>query len=168
MARALFSFEGRMNRAPYWGLWVLLSVVGMVAIAVPLVPLLGQGVPSEEAMREAMKWPAIAIVIAMVWPVAAVTAKRLQDLDHDGSLAWALVAPPTLNNVALALLGTDTLPIGAIGNSVVGIVMLVILVVSVVYLGCIRGTQGPNRFGSDPLARAAAVAEGDGAARASG
>jgi uncharacterized membrane protein YhaH (DUF805 family) len=41
---------------------------------------------------------------------------------------------------------------GVIGGTVVYLLGAAVLIWAIVELGCLRGTEGPNRFGPDPLA----------------
>jgi uncharacterized membrane protein YhaH (DUF805 family) len=111
IARALFSFDGRLSRSDYWCKGIL-----------PLLPLnllnfvLGTRVHEDWAFNLA-----VFISIVALWPGMALIAKRLHDRDQP---AWHM----------LVLL--------------IPIVGPVLLIVGVWFM---KGTEGPNRFGPDPL-----------------
>jgi uncharacterized membrane protein YhaH (DUF805 family) len=74
----LFSFEGRINRKPYW--MFILAVIG-VAIALALVT---------SPMGEMMQGIAhIALTLLVIWPGLAMQAKRWHD--RDKSAWWILI-----------------------------------------------------------------------------
>jgi uncharacterized membrane protein YhaH (DUF805 family) len=112
----LFSFEGRLNRLPYWGV-----VLVMVALGAGLNFAVGDLGPG----RPVTTGPALVegiFVLLVVWVGLAVQIKRWHD--RDKSAWWAL-----LNLVP-----------------VIGTLWILI------ECGFLRGTDGRNRFGPDPLA----------------
>ncbi|HEY9547627.1 MAG TPA: DUF805 domain-containing protein [Solimonas sp.] len=68
------------------------------------------------------------VVLASIYPSICVTIKRWHDRDKSGW--WILI----------------------------GLVPVIGGIWSFVECGCLEGTQGPNRFGADPIARTAPVA----------
>jgi len=155
MFHALFRFKGRLNRAPYWGysmLMVAVILLPFMAYAATIgYQLASQGTLSEadvsQAINDRMFWPLIAVMLATLWPSMALIAKRLQDHDKSGALALPLLAPGIAYNVS-SLISSD----GPVTLGLAGLSILVSLF-SFIYLGCMRGTVGPNRFGNDPLDR---------------
>jgi len=86
------------------------------------------------------------------WCYAAVAIKRLHDRARSGWwLAMLLVAPFLLNKFS------DWLDYGPLA-ALVSVLDIGVSVWCFVELFCLRGTRGPNRFGSDPLAPVAAAA----------
>jgi uncharacterized membrane protein YhaH (DUF805 family) len=171
----LFRFEGRINRAKYWlallifACWmffVLMVLAGIAAIfgvadrkfsigfstlsaSWHFVTDLARGTePVSAATLFHLLFYAVTLPVLAVftWAYAATSIKRLHDRNKTGW--WVvifLIAPPGLNTLwdwldspNLALLVSAL----ACGLSVWGFVELF----------CLRGTRGPNRFGSDPLA----------------
>ena len=130
----LFSFTGRVNRAPYW-----LATIGLIA-AVLVVVMIAFTVAGRSA---------IAIIVAglafllLIWVTLALITKRLHD--RNKSAWWLLlfyVVPPILSAVGHSL-GSAGLIFGLIGFG--------ISVWALVELGFWRGTAGPNSYGPDPL-----------------
>jgi oligopeptide/dipeptide ABC transporter ATP-binding protein len=110
----LTSFKGRINRLDYWIKGAI--PLGFVVLA-PVVVLTIFG--HDDAALVVFG----ALALAALWPMLAVTVKRLHDRDHPG---WHL---------ALQLF------------PVLGQVFAIWLVVDV---GFLKGTYGRNRFGDDP------------------
>ena len=108
LARILFSFEGRVPRKVYWlyGVLVPLLVSAMVQMLLGIVGV-------SEAKSE------LATTVLLIWPCAAVAAKRWHDLDRSGW--WVLI----------------------------NLVPLVGLLWSLIENGLRRGSAGANRFGAD-------------------
>ncbi len=155
MFHALFSFKGRLNRAPYWGysmlMVTLILVPFMVYAGIVGYQLGSQGTVSEAELNQAISsqlfWPLIAVMLATLWPSTALIAKRLQDHDKSGALALPLLVPGIAYNVS-SLISADA-PV----TLVLAGLSIVVSLFTFVYLGCMRGTVGPNRFGNDPLDR---------------
>jgi uncharacterized membrane protein YhaH (DUF805 family) len=122
-------FDGRINRAKFWlgsiSLWVLSLVVNVVIAVVFDV----QYDPSRDLLIPS--FPRAALLVWLVWILAAIAltymslavlAKRWHDRDKSGW--WSLI-------VLIPFIG--------------GIWILI-------ECGCLPGTEGPNRYGADPLA----------------
>lgn len=131
-----FSFTGRVNRSVYWRRYLLwpIGISIFILLDYILPPDLKADLAAfHEATRKSTlplpDLPDIFIpvlisigVILGTWVSLAVTAKRYHD--RDKSARWMLIA---------------LIP-------VIGIIWLLI------ELGFLKGTDGTNRFGSDPLA----------------
>ena len=121
----LLSFEGRINRAKFWlGILVLMAIY-LVAYAIIGVAFGGTFTYDVNGMPEfnGAVWP----VILILWVIGfymsfAIYAKRWHDRDKSGW--WTLI-------VLVPIIGSIWL---------------------LVECGCLPGTEGPNRFGPDPLA----------------
>src|SRR5262245_56570034 len=140
LGELLFSFQGRLNRKPYWlTLLATIAVFLLVAVVAVTLSMSGTGVLGEAAML------ALPVLLYMPfgWICLALGAKRLHDRDKS---AWWLVVflfvPGMLERVA-ARMGD--------AGFVVQLAGLAISIWAFVEMGCLRGTEGPNRFGPDPL-----------------
>lgn len=138
----LFSFRGRINRAKYW-LAVLIYVIylGILATIAYYHEL------------EGVAFFMLALIALPVWVSGfAVGIKRLHDRDKSGW--WILLfyfGPQVLNGLASAASGNEE-----ILSLLLSTAGFALTIWAFVELGCLRGTPGPNRFGPDPLATAAA------------
>lgn len=131
-----FSFEGRINRLPFW----IASLAAVFVLAFLIVLSLALGGPSEETAT-------VIFILAIpgVWIALALGAKRLHDRDKS---AWWLLVFYVLPS-ALEEIGKDT---GRAGIILI-LIALVLSLWALVELGFRRGTNGPNRYGADPLNR---------------
>ncbi len=128
----LFRFQGRINRAKYW-----IATVTYISVTIALVGL-----------GFFFRFDTIFFVIAAVAFIAvtvsgiAVGIKRLHDRDMSGW--WLLVfylLPAVLDGIGRAL-GVPV--IFSLAGSAISIWALVVL-------GFLRGTNGANQYGPDPL-----------------
>src|SRR5262245_431407 len=133
-SQLLFSFNGRLNRLPYWLTSIAILVLTIVLVAV-LFTIMDLGVRLFVILG--------VLYIPLLWIAFSLAAKRLHD--RDKSAWWLLVfyvLPSSLSNLGDPASG-------------VGILLLLagaaLSIWALVELGCLRGTVGPNRFGPDPL-----------------
>jgi uncharacterized membrane protein YhaH (DUF805 family) len=131
MDMSLFtSFDGRINRQKWWlGLIVLMIIQWIFYIVVAMI--FGGGMmtgidPQDPAAVNralgALMVPIIILVLVFLWPTLAIYAKRWHDRGKSGW--WMLI-------ILIPLIG----PIWTL-----------------VELGFLRGTEGQNQYGPDPLA----------------
>jgi len=156
----LFSFKGRIQRL-YW--WVTSLVVGTVAGMLTSslefwAKRVGSGMINPDTQEFEPVGPfAIglgAIVILNMWINLAVSVKRLHDRNRTG---WWIAVLYVVLSVAIVL-GVVTLmqpegqrePLNMLAvTAVVAVSYLMIWLF--IEIGFLKGTQGPNRFGPDPL-----------------
>lgn len=120
----LFSFRGRMNRKPY----ILISLA-LIAVIFVIGLVLGLFIPMFSKIDESvlnilillLGVVSIPFLAVYIWITIATTAKRLHDTDY--SAWWMLV---------------NFIPY------VGGLILFV-------WTWFIKGTDGPNRFGENPL-----------------
>lgn len=74
----LLSFEGRLNRKPYW-----MYILAWIALVVVVELLTG------DVMDEQASVPTMIVVLLGIWPNLAVQAKRWHDTDR--SAWWILI-----------------------------------------------------------------------------
>ena len=164
----LFGFDGRLNRARWWG-YSLLSVVALfvVLLGAQVLAALLAPTPTGIAVFSLIGY------LPFLWIFAALGVKRLHDRDKSGGLLVVYYLLPfliyllTLYIVSgaaghVAAL-TATVPpthqsVTALSTRFVAIFLLqlasfVIWVWSLVDLGFLDGTPGWNRYGPDPAAK---------------
>ncbi len=155
----LFGFRGRLNRSRYWA-FVGLSMLFFVAVVVVVFAtfgLPGPGGPMSRADPVARMVAGLAMLplyLTFLISSFAVATKRLHDRAKSGW--WLLVfgvLPALLN---FAALGTRTS--NAETSGVFSVLAVAFSIWGFVEMGCLRGTEGSNRFGPDPLAYAPDVA----------
>ncbi len=137
----LFSFEGRINRAKFWLVYLITVVISIVGSLVGLVAMISLG-PQIGGGVSMLVY--IALGVYSIWAGLASGVKRLHDREKSGwwLLAW-YVAPAVL--VGLGAL------ISEIASGVALIAALALWIWMIVELGCLKGTTGPNQYGPDPL-----------------
>ncbi|MBF9030698.1 DUF805 domain-containing protein [Rhodobacterales bacterium HKCCE3408] len=120
-------FSGRARRSEYWW-WVLF--VFIVSFILGFIPIVGS-----------------IVSLVFLLPGLAVTARRLHDIDRSGWFMLLPYAPLILAGVTAGMSGgepgTFTIVLG-----VIGLALMILLLVWLIK----KGTDGPNRFGPDPLA----------------
>lgn len=124
IVQTLFLFKGRINRAKYWLIQLLvfvtvfsLFILGLSTVGSSNEPLIG----SDTDVGRVVIF--ILFSIIFTWINLAIRIKRWHDRDRSGW--WIFIE-------AIPFIG----PIWAF-----------------VELGCLKGTYGKNRFGPDPLER---------------
>ena len=177
----LFSFDGRINRAKMWALFLVVFVAEFI-VGIAIQATLGFGTILE-VMQGKLTWhdavqaaplffPTMAaLYVILVYVHLAVTTKRLHD--RNKSVWWLLVfiGLPLVFNIPMifelpkifANLGEvmnaaknhlaqpappQFGPLATIGNGAATIISLW----AFVELYILKGTEGANRFGPDPLA----------------
>jgi uncharacterized membrane protein YhaH (DUF805 family) len=146
-ARLLISPKGRINRAKY--LLVQLALV-TVWLAFSL----------KSPVDFSTQWQPWVVAIALGWINIATTAKRLHDRNRSGWWTVAVIIVGRLSYLYYGLFfglyfGVD-LSIGKEMLLVLSAVALSLLQTWIVIeLFFMIGTDGPNRYGPDPLARVA-------------
>ena len=128
----LFSFKGRIGRRDFW-IWMVLWVVSMTLLFV----LANNGMLDFQT--------AAFILVCLIWPTACVMVKRLHDRGRHG--AWALL----MVLAWMLLSGNWEILNGTLAWAVGRLIPVAIIVVMMIDLGAMLGTQGKNRFGNETL-----------------
>jgi uncharacterized membrane protein YhaH (DUF805 family) len=118
----LFSFRGRVPRRTWW-LYAVLGPLLISAMAEMLLGIVGVAERNAESISS----------LLLLWPCAAVSAKRWHDRGRSGWWALLLFLP------MLGLISTALLALAGLG-----------LLWTLIENGLRRGTPGPNRFGAVP------------------
>jgi uncharacterized membrane protein YhaH (DUF805 family) len=133
----LLSPNGRSSRQEFWlGYFGLIAVLGFLIRTLPNLVLYKHTgrLWYRDELDLALRWPAIAAVLIVGWPLIAVFVKRLHDLNVSGWWMVAMLALPPFSKMT-------------------GVNLSILFLVPTVLLGLFTGTAGDNRFGSDPRAR---------------
>ena len=127
----LTSFEGRISRKPFWLSilalviveWIVILVFGLV-LGTSMMGGLDPNMAPDEAASAAMKAmiPLWIVLLLFLYPSLALYTKRWHDRGKSGW--WTLI----------------------------GLVPIIGGIWLLVELGFLRGIEGPNQFGNDPLA----------------
>jgi uncharacterized membrane protein YhaH (DUF805 family) len=140
MTQLLFSFQGRLNRKPYWTMVIATTVVFILVLLLALAALREYGLEFLPVTIAII----LVLYIPLIWIGLALSAKRLHD--RDKSAWWLLVfyALPTILSTA----ADRTEDVQFI---ILHLISFGITVWAFVELGCLRGMVGSNRYGPDPL-----------------
>ncbi|MFT3673398.1 DUF805 domain-containing protein [Aestuariivirga sp.] len=127
------SFQGSIPRKTFWLALIVMIVITWI-LEIILFSIFGVSMMSMDpnatpeaqaaAAEQAMSGIAIPLVILIlltIWPSLAIYAKRWHDRDKSGW--WTLI----------------------------GLVPVIGSIWMLIELGFLRGTEGPNRFGPDPI-----------------
>jgi uncharacterized membrane protein YhaH (DUF805 family) len=148
MINLLLGFEGRISRTQFWiGLLITIAaeVVLMLLLGVPFFPT--------EMKDVSVRLLEFAIQLVTLYPTAAIAVKRLHDRDQPGIYVLWLVGL-TLIIALTNLFGlTDDPKNPTWLDWLLGLSAIVVGLAFLFELGFRRGTEGDNRFGSDPLAK---------------
>ena len=121
----LFSFKGRMNRLPFWMIYLGITIFQYLSFVMinslfPETTAEGQAAQQLTPMQLASYIGLIVVNIIIIWTYIAISVKRLHDRDKSG---WWLL---------------------------VGIIPLLGQLWYFIVVMLLPGTAGENRFGSNP------------------
>ena len=167
-AKILFSFRGRLNRQPYWIALIamILAFAAAVFIALSLsgdlAVLFGEDRDNAVTTGSNLVGALFLMLAAgiVTWCNLAIGAKRLHDRNKSAWWLLVIIFGGSLFEFATLLgvqaVGTEDDP-STLGNALIiagGLISLWFFI----ELGFFKGSQGPNRFGEDPLGAKAADA----------
>lgn len=150
-----FTFKGRFNRARYWVNSVAAFVVAMLLqlIAIYMFPI------PEEVINifhsETLQQVIVGIIqfspaVTFVYISTAISVKRLHDRDKSGWWALFYLGLPSLVLVMIVVAADAQGQVAGWPAALV-IPYLILLIVTFIELACLKGTDGPNQYGPDPV-----------------
>lgn len=162
------SFEGRIGRQQWWMgaiaiffLSLILSFVVMPMIGMSMMPGFDPvaGPDAMESMLRKMAIGQIILTAIIAYPATAVMKKRLNDRDRPGWYVYLFWTPTVLSLLlgitGLSLTMTDMSGVMVPGQSTLGWIVSIFSIViglwALVELGILKGTDGPNQHGKDPV-----------------
>ena len=169
----LFSFKGRINRKPWWLATIAAGLMASIITAIIEVIARSSGQTAVDPVTNQVEPTGLlgrvvgVVGLVNMWIAFAFSAKRLHDRDRTGWwLIWQLLIWQLLILILAVILVVVAIVVpqeqGAVWYALAGAACLAAFVISVwlfVQIGFLRGTQGPNRFGPDPLGAARADAQ---------
>jgi uncharacterized membrane protein YhaH (DUF805 family) len=154
-------FEGRINRAKWW-IGIIIIVVIAIIINLILNAVLGVSTvdPTQpdwiQSMVRKMSISQLITLAIVIYPGLALATKRLNDRDRPRWFAYVFYAPSVLTILAglagLTMTVNNNLPQNTTIGWILSILSLVVGIWALVELGILKGTDGPNQHGPDPLA----------------
>jgi uncharacterized membrane protein YhaH (DUF805 family) len=142
-----FRFSGRFNRAKFW-LASLIYTIVIIALVAAFIIALGDFDTDRigEMVGTSLLFIALGgvVFLVLVWSSFATAIKRLHDR---GKTGWWML----LFWVLPSILGIAADSMAGIGSFVLNAASVALSIWGFVEVGCLRGTQGPNEYGPDPL-----------------
>lgn len=169
------STEGRIGRQRWWIGAIGLAVVNIL-VSLIVLPVIGLGGPNLTAMiaaqddpaalsaallsaMQSAAWGSLVLFLIFAYPGYCLSVKRRHDKDNDGRdvLVYFVVTAILMLIQALGM-GYDVVEMNGIPvptptllYSVVGIAVGIFGIYLLVVLGFLKGTEGDNSYGPDPL-----------------
>jgi uncharacterized membrane protein YhaH (DUF805 family) len=145
------SFDGRINRQPYWIGTIILAVVNLV-ISFVVGRLLGVSITAPDFR---FKLVSLVLAVLFLYPAAALMVKRLHDRDRPAWLAALFLGLTLITQVTdlIGMTGNQFNPnmLDFLLSGISAIVFAIVGIWVFVELGCLRGSVGTNQYGPDPL-----------------
>lgn len=171
MDMSLFtSFDGRINRAKWWLGAVILLIFSIVVYFILAMFMGGSmmsgldpatmGPGSMASLYRSFAIVQVIMLVIIAYPATALMKKRINDRDRPAWLVYVFWAPTVVSLVlSLTGLGYTMTDLGGVSmptptglSWIVNIAGLVVFIWALIELGFLRGTEGPNQYGTDPLA----------------
>ena len=148
----LFSLEGRISRQPFW-VGTAIVVLASLVLTLALGHLFGVSPDEMIAKKRSVKAAKLDFLVNLImfWPGFAITVKRLHDRDRNSTTAVLLYALFAVAS-AMEVFGLNGSP-QAPSMTYLGVVLTMVGIGlwMLVDLGFLKGSQGNNQYGPDPL-----------------
>jgi uncharacterized membrane protein YhaH (DUF805 family) len=171
MLQNFIGFDGRIGRKSWW-LGTLVMVILIILLYVILGAIMGTSMMAmvdptnlkdPVFMQSALKSSQIQGLIGTIiflYPGLALTAKRLNDRERPSWLKYVFYAPAVLSaglgvfglTQVMTDVGGQVVPYPTTLGTVLAVLTYIAGIWALIELGFMRGTDGPNRFGADPIA----------------
>ena len=174
--------DGRISRKTWWLAAIGIGVVNIV-ISMLIFPMIGLGMPNSEAIMaaaddtaavsalitgslQAAGWGSLILFLLFAYPIYCISIKRRHDKNSKGTDVIGYLAVTVLLLLVQALglgysvadMGGVAVPVPSMLYSGLGLISLAYGIYMLVVLGFLKGTEGPNQYGPDPLATTVAAA----------
>lgn len=158
-------FTGRINRAKWWIGSIILAIAATI-VWVILAAIFGLFAPITDPAQigsymQKASILQIILVALIAYPTTAMMIKRLNDRDRPSYFTYIFWAPTVLLLLGGLLgltmttsdMGGAAIPTQTALGMVLGLVGLAVGIWALIELGILKGTDGPNQHGPDPLAK---------------
>ena len=164
------SFDGRISRKQFWIGAIVLAVISIVVsfgvASIMGVSLFGMAMMSGDvesmlAQSTQLAWINLIIYLIFCWPGYALAVKRRHDRGATGILVLISIGLGVLTYLLQGFgLGYDVtdmgngvmVPMPSMISSVLGVISGLLGLYLLVVLGFLKGYEGENAYGPDPLA----------------
>ena len=167
--------DGRISRKTWWLAAIGIGVVNII-ISLLIFPMVGLGGPNTAAIMaaaddpsavsalitgslQAAGWASLVMFLLFAYPIYCISIKRRHDKNNKGTDVIGYLAVTALLLLVQALglgysvadMGGTPVPVPSMIYSALGLISLVYAIYMLVVLGFLKGTEGPNQYGPDPL-----------------
>jgi len=162
-------FTGRIGRKTWWIASIILAIAATVLSFILMAIFGGSmmgamegGLTADVLASTARKLAIVQIILLalIAYPATALMMKRLNDRDRPSTLVYAFWAPTVLSILVNLLgLGVTTTEVNGVAmpaqsslGTIVGLLGFAVGIWALIELGILKGTDGPNQHGPDPVA----------------
>jgi uncharacterized membrane protein YhaH (DUF805 family) len=145
------SFDGRINRQPYW-----LGTIILVVVMLVIIFAVGFAIGIPDTIDFRFRLVTFILQLVFLYPSAALMVKRLHDRNRPTYFAAFILVPVILKGLT-DLIGMTGDPFSATAlDYILNGIIFIVAIWFFIELGILRGTVGPNQYGPDPLGAAPA------------
>jgi uncharacterized membrane protein YhaH (DUF805 family) len=173
--------DGRISRKTWWLAAIGIGVVSIV-ISMVIFPMVGLGGPSAAAIMaaaddpaaisalvsgalQASGWASLILFLLFAYPIYCISIKRRHDKNSKGTDVIGYLALTVLlllvqalgMGYSVAVVNGTPVPMPSMIYIGLSLISLVYAIYMLVVLGFLKGTEGPNQYGPDPLGNTAAA-----------
>ena len=144
LVKLLFSAKGRINRKKY--IFALFGIAITSAIFLKILPILYDTIYKtfKYTYETVFSLFIFCYIIIAIYISIKLTIKRLHDLDISG---MSLILPALGFKCGFHIVKSKQLPI-----DIFIWIIIICLICGIIFLFSVKGTEGENQFGEDPLA----------------
>ena len=140
-----FSYRGRISRQQFWLRWILPLMAFSIIFAFASVIWISSNMDTSSKefpgkFEGVFPLFMVAFFVITVWTDCVVLVKRIHDRDKPGWLVFLCLGPRVV-----PLLSTGIL------SAIFSFVGLIVFIWFAIEFGCLRGTEGANQYGADPV-----------------
>lgn len=162
MKDLFFKFDGRISRKTFWfGTLIIFAVAFITSLVLVFVIMASLGLDEVERLdREGSPFMNLVIFLLFAVPSAALLTKRYHDRGGSAQLVILYFGLVILSLIASSLGIVGVTPEGEVtstwGLALFGLILpiggMILGLYFLVVCGFLKGIEGPNQYGPDPLA----------------
>jgi uncharacterized membrane protein YhaH (DUF805 family) len=165
-------FDGRIGRQSWWIGTIILLIAAIILYFI-LSAIMGTGMTAMmdpekmlqpgfmESYMKSAAWQQLISLVVLGYPVTALMSKRLNDRDRPDWYKWLFWAPTVISTLlgiagmgyTMADVGNGVMmPTPTTLMTIISVLAMAVGLWALIELGFLRGTQGQNQHGPDPVA----------------